>query len=293
VLSPFAERNRQVFSAPVKTVVVTGASSGLGLETARALAAEGHRIVMVARNRAKAQAAADEIRRAMPRAQIDIVLADLYSMAEVRRAAAELRALGPIDVLVNNAGLIHDTRELTVDGFERTFALNHLAAFLLTYELRDHIREGGRVVTVSSGGHRYQWFRWHDLATREQWPGGLLVYGASKLCNIWFAREASRRLAARRITSNSLHPGPVATNFGASGSIVMRVGVRVARPLLLDVAAGARTSIYLASAPEVEGVTGEYFIKNKIAKPSRLARDDDRARRLWELSEQLTGVVWR
>lgn len=277
----------------MKTVVVTGASSGLGLETARTLAERGHRIVMVVRNQAKAQAAVEEIRRTAPDASIEIVLADLYSMADVRRAAGELRALGPIDVLVNNAGLIHDKRELTVDGFERTFALNHLAAFLLTYELREHIRDGGRVVTVSSGGHRYQWFRWNDLATRERWPGGLLVYGTSKLCNIWFAREASKRLAARRITSNSLHPGPVATNFGASGSIVMRVGIKIARPLLLDVVAGAQTSIYLASSPDVAGVTGEYFIKNKIAKPSRLARDDDAARRLWELSEQLTGVVWR
>ena len=278
----------------MKIVVVTGASSGIGLETARALAADGFRVVMVVRNRAKAQAAVDAIQADTPGAQIDLVIADLYAMAEVRRATAEIRALVPqVDVLINNAGLIHDRRELTVDGFERTFALNHLAAFLLTYELREHLADGGRVVTVSSNGHRFNWFRWTDLATMERWPGATLVYGASKLCNIWFAREASRRLAARRITSNSLHPGAVASGFGASGSIVMRVGTQLARPLLLSSAEGARTSIYLASSPEVEGVTGEFFTRNRIAKPSRQARDDDGARRLWELSEQLTGVSWR
>jgi retinol dehydrogenase 12 len=298
VLSPSFERNSRVFSAPVKIVVITGASSGLGLETARALAAQGHRIVMVARNRAKAEAAAAALRASKPagvEGDVDIVLADLYAMAEVRRAAAEIRALVPrVDVLVNNAGLIHDRRELTADGLERTFALNHLSAFLLTYELREHLTENsGRVVTVSSNGHRYSYFRWHDIATMERWPGGILVYGTSKLCNIWFAREAARRLAARGVTSNSLHPGAVATSFGASGSLVMRVGTRLARPLLLTAEQGARTSIYLASSPEVAGVTGEYFARCKVTKPSRQARDDDSARRLWELSQQLTGVTWQ
>jgi NAD(P)-dependent dehydrogenase (short-subunit alcohol dehydrogenase family) len=277
----------------VKIVVVTGASSGIGLETARSLAAGGFRIVMVVRNRAKAQAVADEIRAATPGAQIDLVIADLYALAEVRHAAAEIRGRFPqVDVLVNNAGLIHDRRELTVDGLERTFALNHLAAFLLTYELREHLTEGGRVVTVSSNGHRLNWFRWSDLATMVRWPGATLAYGASKLCNIWFAREASRRLASRRIASNSLHPGAVASGFGASGSAVFRAGTRLARPLLLSSTQGAQTSIYLASSPEVEGVTGEYFSRKRVSKPSRQARDDDGAKRLWELSEQLTGVSW-
>lgn len=284
----------------MKTIVVTGASSGLGFETAKALARQGHRIVMVVRNRAKAEAAAAAIRAGAggaggAGAQVDIVTADLYVMAEVRRAAAEIRALvSSVDVLVNNAGLIHDRRALTVDGLERTFALNHLAVFVLTYELRDHLtQDTGRVVTVSSQGHRYSWFRWPDIATRERWPGGLLVYGTSKLCNIWFAREAARRLAARGVTSNSLHPGAVATGFGASGSLVMRIGTKLARPLLLTAEQGARTSVYLASSPEVAGVSGEYFIKCKVATPSLEARDDDSARRLWELSEQLAGVTWR
>jgi len=278
----------------VKTVVVTGASSGIGLETSRVLASRGYRVVMVVRNRAKAEAAASTIREATPGAEVELVIADLYLQAEVRRAAVEIRdRFGRIDVLVNNAGLIHAQRELTADGIEKTFALNHLAAFLLTYELRDVIVDGGRVVTVSSGGHRFAVVRWDDLARQDRWTNATLVYGASKLCNIWFTREAARRLAVRRITANALHPGAVATGFGESGSAIFRVGVKLARPFLRSVEKGAETEIYLASSPAVEGVTGEYFIDCEPATPSRAARDDDSARRLWELSEQLTGVAWR
>ncbi|MBA3538635.1 MAG: SDR family NAD(P)-dependent oxidoreductase, partial [Deltaproteobacteria bacterium] len=171
-----------------KTVVVTGGSSGIGLETARALAARGARVVMVVRSKARGDAAIANIRTTAPDARVDLVLADLYSLAEVRRAGAELRAMcDRLDVLVNNAGLIHPTRELTGDGFERTFALNHLAAFLLTYELRELLAASApaRVVTVSSMGHMFARFDWDDLATMTRWKGETAVYGASKLCNIW------------------------------------------------------------------------------------------------------------
>ena len=268
-----------------KTVVITGASSGIGLETARALAGMGARIVMVVRSKPRGEAAITEIGGG------ELVLADLYSLAEVRRAAAEIRdRFGTIDVLVNNAGLIHDTRELTIDGFERTFALNHLAPFVLTYELRDAIR--GRIVTVASAGHRFSRFAWDELATVPNWPIATIVYGNSKLCNIWFARECAHRMRAKGVTSNSLHPGAVASNFGASGSLFFRFGTQLARPFLLTSAEGAATSIYLASSPDVEGVTGEYFVKCKIARPTERARNDDDARRLWTLSEQLTGISW-
>jgi len=273
-----------------KTVVITGASSGIGLETARALAAKGAAVTMVVRSRERGEAAIAEIRSGVPDARIDLVLADLYSLAEVRRAGAELRAKHPrIDVLVNNAGLIHRARELTVDGFEKTFALNHLAAFLLTYELKGVIAD--RVVTVSSAGHRYARFDWDDLEAMRHWKGEIGVYGASKLCNIWFAREAARRLPAG-VTSNALHPGPVATSFGQSGSWLFKYGTRIVRPFLLTAAEGARTSVYLASSPEVSGVTGEYFAKCKVKQPSGRARDDASARRLWELSERLCGISW-
>ena len=268
-----------------KTVVITGASSGIGLETARALASKGARIVMVVRSKARGEAAIASIGGG------ELVLADLYSLAEVRRAGAEIRdRYGKVDVLVNNAGLVHGTRELTVDGFERTFALNHLAAFLLTYELREAITS--RIVTVASMGHRFARFDWDDLPYMTKWRSETMVYGASKLCNIWFARECARRMRARGVTSSSLHPGAVASNFGASGSWVYRIGTQIAKPFLLTSAEGARTSIYLASAPDVEGVTGEYFAKCRITPPSKRAQNDDEARRLWALSEKLCGVTW-
>lgn len=274
-----------------KSVVITGASSGIGLETARALAAKGAELTLVVRSRERGEAAIASIQARAPQARLALVLADLYSLAEVRRAAAELRAKHPrIDVLVNNAGLIHRSRELTADGFEKTFALNHLAPFLLTYELRDVL--AGRVVTVASEAHRYARFDWDDLATMRAWKGEMSVYGASKLCNIWFAREASRRLAARSVTSNSLHPGVVATNFGQSGSWLLKYGARLARPFLLSAAQGARTSVYLASAAEVLGETGEYFAKCRVKQASARARDDAEARRLWALSEELCGISW-
>ncbi len=278
-----------------KTVVITGASSGIGLETTRAIAATGARILMVVRSKERGEAAIADIKTTVPDATLELVLADLYSQAEVKKAAAELRTrCDRVDVLINNAGLIHKTRELTVDGYERTFALNHLAAFTLTYELRDLLLASApaRVVTVSSFGHKFSRFTWEDLPTMNHWTGQTFVYGASKLCNIWFAREVSKRFAGKGVTSNSLHPGGVASNFGASGGWLFKYGTKIARPFLLTSAQGARTSVYLATSPEAEGVTGEYFAKCKVKTPSKRARDDEQARTLWQLSERLTGVTW-
>jgi NAD(P)-dependent dehydrogenase (short-subunit alcohol dehydrogenase family) len=282
----------------VRTIAITGASSGIGLETARALAGRDTRVVMVVRSRTKGEAAMADIRATVPDAQLELVLADLYSMAEVRAAGAEIRKrCDRLDVLINNAGLIHKERELTVDGFEKTFALNHLAAFLLTYELRELLAASAtpakaRVVTVSSFGHNFARFDWDDLATMKHWTGQTFVYGASKLCNIWFAREAGRRLAAKHVTSNALHPGGVASNFGASGGVMFKYGTKLVKPFLLTSAQGARTSIHLATSPDVENITGGYFVKSKLTTPSKRARNDDDARRLWELSERLCGVSW-
>jgi len=277
-----------------KAVVITGASSGIGRETARGLAEMGARIVMVVRSRERGEAAIAEIKKTAPDAELELVLADLYSLAETRRAGQEIAGkLARVDVLINNAGLIHDRRELTIDGFERTFALNHLAAFAISYELREMLAKSApaRIVTVSSAGHRFAHFSWDDLATMPRWSE-TISYGTSKLCNIWFAREAARRMAPHGVTSNSLHPGAVGSNFGASGSWFYKWGVKLVKPLLLTTEQGARTSIYLASSPEVATVSGEYFARCKVATPSRRARDDDSARRLWELSEKLCGVSW-
>ena len=277
----------------MKTVVVTGASGGIGLETARALARQGMKVVMVVRSRERGEAAIAEIHRTVPQAQIELVLADLYSLADVRKAGAELRGkLDRLDVLVNNAGMIHKSHELTVDGFERTFALNHLAVFGLTYELRDLLAAAApaRIVTVSSMGHKFARFDWEDLATG--WHGEIGAYGTSKLCNIWFARESARRMASHRVTSNSLHPGTVASNFGATGSWLFKYGVKLGKLFLKTPEEGARTSVYVASSSAVEGVTGEFFSDSKIVTPSRKARDDASALRLWTLSERLYGVTW-
>lgn len=271
-----------------KTVAITGASSGIGLETARGLAERGARIVAIVRDRGKAE-------QALAGIDHDIVVADLYSLGDVRAAAAEIcRRHARLDVLINNAGCVHATRDFTVDGIERTFALDHLAGFLLTYELKELLAASApaRIVTVSSAAHRYASFRWDDLATMEHWTGPTAAYGAAKLCNIWFAREAARRLARANVTSCSLHPGVVATNFGATGPWFYRVGLRMVRPLLKTAEQGARTSIYVASAPEIEGASGLYFVDCKPTKPSRWARDDHEAKKLWELSERLCGVTW-
>jgi NAD(P)-dependent dehydrogenase (short-subunit alcohol dehydrogenase family) len=273
-----------------KVVAITGASSGIGLETARGLARLGARIVAIVRDRERAKLALADLH------DVDIVTADLYSLGDVRLAAAELRRrLSRLDVLINNAGAIHGDRELTVDGFEKTFALDHLAPFLLTYELRDLLAASApaRIVTVSSVAHRFASFRWDDLATMERWPGALGAYGAAKLCNVWFARESARRLAAKHVTSNALHPGTVASAFGNTGTPMFRALVKLARPFVKTTEQGARTSIHVASAPELDGATGLYFVGTKPSKPSRWARDDGEAKRLWIYSEQLCGVHWQ
>jgi retinol dehydrogenase-12 len=271
-----------------KTVAITGASSGIGLETAKALGALGAHIIAIVRDRVKSDTALANVSH-------DTVVADLYSLAEVRAAGAEIRTkFSRLDVLINNAGGIHGARELTVDGLEKTFALDHLAAFLLTYELKELLAASApaRIVTVSSAAHRMASFTWEDLATMKRWRGATTVYGSSKLCNIWFARESARRLAARNVTSCSLHPGAVASNFGQTGSAFYRIGTKLAKPFLKTVEEGARTSVFVASSPTLEGASGLYFANEKPAKPSRWARDDREANKLWELSEQLCGVTW-
>jgi NAD(P)-dependent dehydrogenase (short-subunit alcohol dehydrogenase family) len=277
-----------------KVVLVTGASSGIGLETARGLAAQGATVVLLVRSRARGEAAITEIRRTVPDASLHLVLADLYAMAEVRRAAADFRSRWDrLDVLVHNAGLIHSTRELTVDGFERTFALNHLAPFLLTYELRELLQRSApaRVVTVASLAHKWGALDFDDLQAERGFKE-MTAYGNSKLCNILFSNELARKMAGTGVTSNSLHPGTVRTNFGQSGGFLLRWGVKIAAPFFLSAAGGARTSIYLASSPEVEGVTGKYFERCKEATPRRAALSPEVAKRLWDVSAKLVGVSW-
>lgn len=278
-----------------RVCLVTGASSGIGRETALALARMGATVVMHGRDPDRAAAAADAVRKASPRGDVKLVVADLSSQAEVRRLAAEvLDSHDSLHVLVNNAGVIRTRRELTADGLEQTFALNHLAYFLLTELLLDRLRESApaRVVNVSSAAHARAPLDFDDLQNERRF-GGMSVYGQSKLANVLFTYELARRLEGSGVTANCLHPGFVGTRFGTgnSGPIGWAVwlATRLARPFALSPAKGARTTIHLATSPEVEGVSGRYFAKSTATESSQASYNEESARRLWVTSEQLTA----
>jgi retinol dehydrogenase 12 len=276
------------------TCLVTGATSGIGKETALRLAMLGATVVIVARDAVRGAAAGAEIAGRAPLAQVEVMIADLSSLAQVRRLAGDvLGRHGRLDVLVNNAGVISPRRELTADGLETTFATNHLGPFLLTSLLRGLLERSApaRVVTVSSAAHKQvRAIPWDDLPCGAQ-PGLGQAYPVSKLLNILFTAELARRLAGTGVTANCLHPGFVRTSLGRDVTGVLGTVL----PLILRVrpgpAAGARTPVYLASSPQVAGVTGGYFVNCKPAEPSALAKDTQAAARLWALSEDLSGLA--
>jgi NAD(P)-dependent dehydrogenase (short-subunit alcohol dehydrogenase family) len=280
-----------------KTVVVTGGNSGIGLETAEALAGMGARVIVTARNADKGRAAVAGIaQRLGGAAQLQLVVFDLADMASVRRGADEILEQAPrLDVLVNNAGVVLSDRHETVDGFEATLATNHLGPFLLTNLLLERLQQSApsRIVNVASTAHTTarKGISFDDLQSTKRYRG-MRVYGESKLANILFTLELARRLAGTGVTANSLHPGTVRTGYGADGDArgFLAFGLHIARPFFLSPAKGARTSIYLASSPEVEGVTGQYFDKCKPVKPRRWADDEEAAQRLWQVSEELVGI---
>jgi NAD(P)-dependent dehydrogenase (short-subunit alcohol dehydrogenase family) len=274
-----------------KHVVVTGASNGIGLHTAAGLARLGASVALVARDPAKGQAALATVREAAAGGAPSLFLADLASLAQVRRLAGELVAALPrIDVLVNNAGAIHMSRKESEDGHELTLAVNHLAPFLLTSLVLPRLRASApaRVVTVSSDAHRMGPLDLEDLQARRGYAG-MKVYGRSKLANVLFANELARRLDGAGVTSNSLHPGVVATGFGRNDPGWMRVLVTLARPFLVTPERGARTSLHVAASPDVAGVTGRYFKDRRAVAPAPFARDEAVQRRLWEVSERLVA----
>jgi NAD(P)-dependent dehydrogenase (short-subunit alcohol dehydrogenase family) len=277
-----------------KVVLVTGATAGIGAVTARELARKGATVCIVGRSREKCEATVAQIRGTTGSAAVEFLLADLSSQAEVRRLAAEFPARYPrLDVLVNNAGGMFLTRQESVDGIEMTLALNHLAYFLLTNLLLDLLKASApaRVVSVSSDAHRMvRGFDFEDPQRRKRYRG-FAVYGESKLANVLFSSELARRLAGTGVTSNALHPGFVASNFfSAPGMrpLLGRLMGLASRVFAISPEEGAKTSIYLASAPEVANITGGYFERSKPAEPSPAARDAEAARRLWQLSEELT-----
>jgi NAD(P)-dependent dehydrogenase (short-subunit alcohol dehydrogenase family) len=273
-----------------KVCVVTGATSGIGKAAATALAGMGARVVLVGRDRGRAEATAAQIGSvaAVPPA-VDI--ADLASLEQVRALAGRLAALDRIDVLVNNAGLVLGERRGTPDGFEHVFAVNHLAPFLLTNLLLPRLTAPApaRVITVASDAHSAARLDLDDPNLERGWDSWR-SYANSKLANILFTRELARRLHGTGVTANCAHPGVVRTGFGREARPLLRLGVTLARPFLLSPERGADTIVYLASSPDVADETGGYYVKRQRREPSAAARDDAAARKLWEISEKLTGL---
>jgi NAD(P)-dependent dehydrogenase (short-subunit alcohol dehydrogenase family) len=273
-----------------RVCLVTGATQGIGRETAHALAARGARVTIVGRDPARGQAVVDEIRAATGNPAVELLVADLSSLASVRALAAEVRKRhDKLHVLVNNAGAIFTRREVTVDGLERTFALNHLAYFVLTELLVDVIRASApaRIVNVASGAHSRGRVHFEDLQSEKHY-NGMLVYCTSKLENLYFTYELARRLAGSGVTVNAAHPGPVATGWGHNTPGFFNVLVTLGKPFLRTPKKGAETLIYLASSPEVEGVSGRYFFNCRAKRSSRRSYDEAAARRLWEMTEAIT-----
>jgi NAD(P)-dependent dehydrogenase (short-subunit alcohol dehydrogenase family) len=275
-----------------KTIVATGATSGIGEAAVLELAGLGARIVVVARDEARAQATMRKLEAKAPKLGHRMHLADLSSMAETRKVGAAIAASEPrIDVLINNAGALFSERRVTPEGLEQTFALNHMAYFVLTEALRDNLVAStpSRVVSTSSSAHQGASLDFDDLQSAKGY-GGLKVYGRSKLANILFTRELARRLAGTGVTANCLHPGVVATRFGQSSGGFAGLVIPFLRPFFLSPEKGGDTIVYLASSPEVAKTTREYFVKRKITEPSQAARDDAAAKRLWDASETLAGA---
>ncbi len=274
-----------------QTCVITGATSGIGRAAAQELAGLGAEVVIVARDGGRGARARDEIAATTGNAATRFELCDLASLGQIRGLADRLLATCPeIHVLVNNAGLTMARHAVTEDGFEHTFAVNHLAPFLMTNLLLDRLQASApaRVVTVSSDAHSGATIPFDNL-NGEQGYSAWSVYGWTKMANILFTRELARRTAGTGVTATCLHPGVVATGFGRSAPLVIKLFQVIARPLLLDPKRGADTLVWLASSPEVAGASGGYYVKRKLTEPSPAARDAATARRLWEISERLTS----
>ncbi len=274
-----------------KVALVTGGTSGIGKATATALAAMGADVVVVGRDRERGEGAAEEI-RARTGARVDLALADLASQAGVRGLAEGFeRRYDRLDVLVNNAGLVQSTRTETVDGLETTFATNHLAPFLLTNLLLDMLKESApsRVVTVSSEAERWGNIDFDDLQSKKRYRG-FPVYGMTKLANIMFTYELAERLEGTGVTATCMHPGAVNTRFGTNNLGPMTILFRAFKPFMRTPEQGADTVIWLAASPDVEGVSGRYYMDRKPIEPKKIANDPAARRRLWEESERLTGL---
>ncbi|MHB8628627.1 MAG: SDR family oxidoreductase [Aggregatilineales bacterium] len=275
-----------------KICLITGANSGLGYETALALAKMGAQVVMVCRNRAKGEAAQADIKAKSGNATVDLLIADLSVQKSIRELAQTFKTkYEHLHVLVNNAGLVFGKRGVTADGYEQTFALNHLGYFLLTNLLLDTLKASApaRIVNVASEAETMGELNFDDLMAEKRY-GSLRAYGVSKRANIVFTYELAKHLAGMGVTANCVHPGGVRTNFGASAGGAMALAVKLFGLFALSPEQGAQTIIWLASSPEVEGITGQYFAKKHPIKSAAQTYDPEVQEKLWQVSEQMTGL---
>ena len=274
-----------------KVVVITGATSGIGEVAARRLAAMGARIVLVARDAARGQESLARLAQSGAGVTHSIYYGDLSRISETKRVAAQIAAAEPrIDVLINNAGALFGTRQVTADNLEQTFATNHMAYFVLTLGLRESLfaASPARVVSTASAAHQGYTLDFDDLQATKGYSA-IKAYGRSKLCNILFTRELARRWSGKGVTANCLHPGFVDTRFGdGSGGLLSRV-ISVAKTFAISPEKGAETIVYLASSPDV-ALSGEYYYKCRPATPTAGARHDAAAKRLWMESAKIAGI---
>lgn len=277
----------------MKTILITGANSGIGKSTAMQLAAMGHQIIFIARNLQKAETVKNEIISATSNQQVDYIIGDLLSLAEVRKSAELFREkYAKLDVLINNAGVCLPERRISPDGFEHMFQINHLSHFLLTHLLLDLLKKSDepRIINVSSAGHKMGKFDPENLQSEKKF-GSLSTYCDTKLHNILFTNELADRLAGTGITVNTLHPGVVNTNFAGEIKGVFGVLNRIAKPLLISARKGAATSVYLATSEEVNGITGKYFAKCRVEEPKNTDINAENQKLLWDLSMEYVHLV--
>jgi retinol dehydrogenase-12 len=276
-----------------KIVLITGATDGVGKQTALQLAKKGYCIVIMARSRERAEKTKTEIIQATGNKQIDYILADLASLRQVRKAADEFNAKYPrLDILINNAGLVMADKQITKDGFEQSFEVNHLAPFLLTHLLLDKIRLSaqGRIINLSSEGHKMAKFD-RDNFNAEKGYGSVAQYCFTKLCNLYFTYSLAERLKGTNITVNAVHPGVVKSSFGSEmDKGWIKPLFAIGRLFMISVEKGAATSVYAASAPELSNVTGRYFKNSKEARSTPLSHDKKNQEILWEYSLDKCGL---